>query len=198
MSYLSHDERHQMILETAVSIAFSEGLTAMTVRRIAQEAQIAVGQIHRHFSSASELKSEAFLLTVTQSLALMNKSGVQEDASALKMISWCLFTENLEEARHYSKLWKEAEVISYQDDVMRSAFRTALNQWHTELVYLLETGIKKGEFTVKRPTETVAWDCIAYSCGLDGIYNLRMENFGEKEYQTHTAAFLKSQLDIYQ
>lgn len=196
MSYLSHDERHQMILETAVNIAFSEGLTAMTVRKIAQEAQIAIGQIHRHFSSASELKAEAFLLTVTQSLSLLKESGAQEGSGALEMIGWCLFTENLEEARHYSKLWKEAEVISYQDDIMRNAFRTALNQWHGELVHLLETGVANGEFHVKRPTGMIAWDCIAYSCGLDGIYNLRMESFGENEYQTHTAAFLKSQLDI--
>lgn len=198
MSYLSHDERHQMILETAVTIAFSEGLTAMTVRRIAQEAGIAVGQIHRHFSSASELKAEAFLLTVTQSLALMKESGAQEGASALEMVGWCLFTENLEEARHYSKLWKEAEVISYQDDIMRSAFRTALKMWHSALVHLLETGVANGEFKIKRPAETISWDCIAYSCGLDGIYNLKMESFGENEYQTHTAAFLKSQLDIYE
>ena len=195
MSYLSHDERHRMILETAVKIAFSEGLTAMTVRRIAQEAQIAVGQIHRHFSSASELKSEAFLLTVTQSLAVVNESGAQEGASTLEMIGWCLFTENLEEARHYSKLWKEAEVISYQDDIMRNAFRSALNQWHHALVHLLETGIANGEFKVKRSPGSVAWDCIAYSCGIDGIYNLKMENFSENDYQVHTAAFLKSQLD---
>ena len=197
MAYLSHGERYQMILETAVKIAFTEGLAAMTVRRIAQEAQIAVGQIHRHFPSASKLKSEAFLLTVTQSLRLLKETGAQEGSGAMEMIRWCLFTENLEEARHYSKLWKEAEVISYQDDIMRDAFRTALNQWHSALVQLLERGIANDEFKVNRPTEKAAWDCIAYSYGIDGIYNLGMENLGEKEYLIHTTEFLKSQLDIY-
>lgn len=198
MSYLSHDERHRMILETAVKIAFSEGLTAMTVRRIAQEAEIAVGQIHRHFSSASELKAEAFLLTVTQSLELLNETGKNEGASCLEMIGWCLFTVNLEEARHYSQLWKEAEVLSYQDEIMRNAFRSGITQWHAALIHLLETGIANGEFKAKRPVASVAWDCIAYSCGLDGIYGLGMEGFSDEEYRTHTSAFLKSQLNVYE
>ncbi|WP_435929919.1 TetR family transcriptional regulator [Dryocola sp. BD613] len=198
MSYLSHDERRRMILETAVKIAFAEGLTAMTVRRIAQEAQIAVGQIHRHFSSASELKAEAFLLSVTQSLTLLNDTARREGAGSLAMLGWCLFTENLMEARHFSQLWKEAEVISYHDDVMRNAFRVGINQWHSALVHLLETGTANGEFKAKRPVASVAWDCIAFSCGLDGIYNLRMEGFGDNEYLTHTETFLKSQLDIYE
>jgi len=49
MSYYSREVRRQMILETAVNIAYQDGLSAMTVRRIAQEAQIAIGQIHHTF-----------------------------------------------------------------------------------------------------------------------------------------------------
>ncbi|MGK9175076.1 TetR family transcriptional regulator [Yokenella regensburgei] len=196
MSYLSHNERRRMILETAVKVAFADGLTAMTVRRIAQEAQIALGQIHRHFSSASELKAEAFLLSVTDSLALLKKSGCQENAGTLEMIGWCLFTKNIEEVRHYSQLWKEAEVLSYHDEVMLNALRKAIKEWHATLVDLLETGTKNGEFKTLRPIKSVAWDCIAYSCGLDGVLGLQFEEFGDNEYEMHTNAFLKSQLVI--
>ncbi|WP_039057207.1 TetR family transcriptional regulator [Enterobacter sp. Bisph1] len=196
MSYLSHDARRQMILETAVNIAFTEGLAAMTVRRVAQEAQIAVGQIHRHFASASDLKAEAFLLSVTQSLALLKDSGKTEGAGCLEMMSWSLVTSQFEELRHYSQLWKEAEVISWTDEAMLKGFRAATKEWHNVLVELLETGIANGEFTCKRPVDAVAWDCIAFSCGLDGIFSLKMEEFGDNEYQAHAEYFLKSQLDV--
>ena len=196
MSYLSHDERRKMILETAVKIAFTEGLGAMTVRRVAQEAQIAVGQIHRHFASASDLKAEAFLLTVTQSLAMQEEAGREENASCREMIGWSLVTSKYEEIRHFNKLWKEAELFSSHDEIMLEAFRTATKLWHTSLVELLETGIAKGEFISKRDVNSVAWDCIAFSCGLDAIFSLRLEEFGEDEYLRHADFFLKNQLDV--
>ena len=58
--YLNRDQRREMILQAAMQIALAEGFTAMTVRRIATEAQTSTGQVHHHFSSASHLKAEAF------------------------------------------------------------------------------------------------------------------------------------------
>ena len=60
MAYLNRDQRREMILQAAMQIALAEGFTAMTVRRIATEAQTSTGQVHHHFSSASHLKAEAF------------------------------------------------------------------------------------------------------------------------------------------
>lgn len=38
MSYLNRDERREVILQAAMRVALEEGLSGMTVRRIAQEA----------------------------------------------------------------------------------------------------------------------------------------------------------------
>lgn len=196
MSYYSREVRHQMILETAVNIAYQEGLSAMTVRRVAQEAQTAIGQIHHHFSSAGELRSEAFKLSVEQALNLLIDVGEKENASCLEMLSWCLFIEDHEEAHKYSKLWKEAEVISFNDENMRDAFRQVTKQWHTSIVNLLEKGASNNEFRYGRPKELIAWDFIAYSHGLDGIFSLGIEGFGHKEYKDSTEAFIRSQIEI--
>ncbi len=196
MSYYSREVRRQMILETAVNIAYQEGLSATTVRRIAQEAQIAVGQIHHHFSSADELRAEAFKLSVEQALNLLIEDGKKENASCLEMLHWCLFIENYEEAHKYSKLWKEAEVISFQDENMREAFRYVTKQWHTTIVNLLEKGALNSEFKYDRPKALIAWDFIAYSHGLDGIFALGLEEFGQKEYRENTEAFIRSQIEI--
>ncbi|SUU67665.1 transcriptional regulator [Acinetobacter baumannii] len=66
MAYLNRDQRREMILQAAMQIALTEGFTAMTVRRIATEAQTSTGQVHHHFSSASHLKAEAFLKLMEQ------------------------------------------------------------------------------------------------------------------------------------
>ncbi|VDZ78933.1 TetR family transcriptional regulator [Salmonella bongori] len=61
MSYLNRDERREVILQAAMRVALEEGFAAMTVRRIASEADVAAGQVHHHFSSAGELKALAFV-----------------------------------------------------------------------------------------------------------------------------------------
>lgn len=43
MSYLNRDERREVILQAAMRVALEEGFTAMTVRRIATEAQVSTG-----------------------------------------------------------------------------------------------------------------------------------------------------------
>lgn len=196
MSYLSRDVRRQMILEAAVKVAYEEGLSAMTVRRIAEEAQTATGQIHHHFASAAELKAETFKLSVDQALTLLNDTGKQENASYMEMLTWCLFIENHEEARPYSKLWKEAEVISYHDETMHDAFRLVTRQWHEAIMKILEKGSFHGEFKYERPKELIAWDLIAYSHGLDGIFNLGIKEFGQKEYMDSAETFIRSQFTL--
>lgn len=52
MSYLTKDERREVILQAAIRVALEDGFTGMTVRRIASEAQVATGQVHHHFASA--------------------------------------------------------------------------------------------------------------------------------------------------
>lgn len=47
MSYLNRDERREVILQAAMRVALEEGFSAMTVRRIAAEAHVATGQVHR-------------------------------------------------------------------------------------------------------------------------------------------------------
>ncbi|ESJ83949.1 TetR family transcriptional regulator [Salmonella enterica subsp. enterica serovar Braenderup str. CFSAN000756] len=72
MSYLNRDERREVILQAAMRVALAEGFAAMTVRRIASEADVAAGQVHHHFSSAGELKALAFVhLSILSAPCLM-------------------------------------------------------------------------------------------------------------------------------
>ncbi len=57
MAYLNRDQRREMILQAAMQVALAEGFTAMTVRRIATEAQTSTGQVHHHFFFGISFKS---------------------------------------------------------------------------------------------------------------------------------------------
>lgn len=73
MSYLNRDERREVILQAAMRVALAEGFAAMTVRRIASEADVAAGQVHHHFKLWREAQiladrdphiRDAYLLTM--------------------------------------------------------------------------------------------------------------------------------------
>ena len=58
MNYLNREERRAMILSAAKQVALQDGLSGLTVRRVAAEAQVSTGQVHHHFQSSSHLKAE--------------------------------------------------------------------------------------------------------------------------------------------
>jgi AcrR family transcriptional regulator len=64
MVYLSKNKRKQQIIESAIKLVLSEGLNALSVRKLAEKAKFSVSQIHYHFDSIHDLKSQVFLKLV--------------------------------------------------------------------------------------------------------------------------------------
>jgi len=112
MAYLNRDQRREMILQAAMQIALAEGFTAMTVRRIATEAQTSTGQVHHHFSSASHLKAEAFLKLMEQLDAI---EQTLKTTSQFQRLFILLGAENIDRLQPYLRLWNEAELLIEQD-----------------------------------------------------------------------------------
>ena len=78
MHYLQRDERREGIMQAAMRLALRGGFSAMTVRQIAREAQVAAGQLHHHFASIGELKSQVFIRLIRE---MLDMPLVAEDAS---------------------------------------------------------------------------------------------------------------------
>lgn len=91
MSYLNRDERRELILQAAMRVALEEGFAAMTVRRIATEAQVSTGQVHHHFTSAGELKSLAFVQLIR---TLLDAELVSANASFRERLHAMLGSED--------------------------------------------------------------------------------------------------------
>ena len=192
MSYLNRDERREVILQAAMRVALEEGFSAMTVRRIAAEAHVATGQLHHHFASAGELKSQAFVRLIR---TLLDAELVSEDASFRERLHAMLGSEDggLEP---YIKLWREAQVVAGKDPEIKSAYLLTMRMWHEETANIITPGQKAGEFSSAPDAADVAWRLIALVCGLDGMYILGIEEMADPAFDRHLDRMITQELFI--
>ncbi|MFW1939910.1 TetR family transcriptional regulator [Acinetobacter junii] len=191
MAYLNKDQRREMILQAAMNIALNEGFSAMTVRRIATEAQTSTGQVHHHFASNSHLKAEAFVKLMQQ----LDEIETQViTTSYLQRVSLLLGCENIEQVQPYLRLWNEAEVLIDQDVEIKNAYNIAMQDWHTSIVNMIEEGKAANEFSFRSKSQDIAWRLIAFVCGLEGIYKLGLNGLNDLDFKRHTEAILQAEL----
>ena len=181
MSYLNRDERREVILQAAMRVALEEGFTAMTVRRIATEAQVSTGQVHHHFTSAGELKSLAFVQLIR---TLLDAELVSANASFRERLHAMLGSED-GGFEPYIKLWREAQVLADKDPEIKSAYLLTMRMWHEETAAIITQGQSAGEFSAIPDAAEVAWRLIALVCGLDGIYVLGIEEMADPAFEHH-------------
>lgn len=181
MSYLNRDERREVILQAAMRVALKEGFTAMTVRRIATEAQVSTGQVHHHFTSAGELKSLAFVQLIR---TLLDAEQVSDNASFRERLHAMLGSED-GGFEPYIKLWREAQVLADKDPEIKSAYLLTMRMWHEETAAIITQGQSAGEFSAIPDAAEVAWRLIALVCGLDGIYVLGIEEMADPAFERH-------------
>ena len=193
MNYLNREQRRGMILDAAKRVALQDGLNGLTVRRIATEAQVSTGQVHHHFKSSSHLKAEVFI-------ELMNQLNEVEDQiktnSSFERISLLLGFENIEQTQPYLRLWNEAEILIVQDQEIKKAYNTTMEQWHLALVSAIEHGITQQEFkiSISNSSQDISWRLIAFVCGLEGIYQLGLRGLDEHSFKHHVETILKLEL----
>lgn len=170
MVYLCKEDRKAAILLAAARIALNEGLAATTVRRVASEADTAVGQVHHHFSSASALRAEAYRLVMRnlqQSLASSNAC-----LTPLERIQLYLIDAKDEKYIRSIRLWREAMLLTEQDELMRNAFASSLSDWHNMVRQVIDEGRQSGDFVDGECADNIAWRLIGLSSSLDGMARL--------------------------
>ena len=190
MSYLNKDERREVILQAAMRVALEDGFSAMTVRRIATEAKVATGQVHHHFTSAGELKSQAFVRLIR---TLLDAELVAEDATWRTRLHAALGTDD-RGFEPYIKLWREAQILADKDPEIKSAYLLTMRMWHEETVTIIESGLAAGEFTLASDPADIAWRLIALVCGLDGMYVLGIQEMADPAFDRHLDRMIELEL----
>lgn len=190
MRYLSKDERREAILQAAMRVALAEGLTAMTVRRIAAEAGVATGQVHHHFTSGGELKSLAFVRLIR---ALLDADVVGENASWRERLHAMLGSDD-GGFEPYIRLWREAQLLASRDADIKSAYVMTMEMWHQEIVAIIRAGAEANAFTLTDRAENIAWRLIGLVCGLDGMYVLNMPEMDDAAFNQHLDKLISLEL----
>ncbi|MCU6684807.1 TetR family transcriptional regulator [Leclercia sp. H6W5] len=190
MSYLSKDERREEIMQAAMRVALSEGFTAMTVRRIATEAKVATGQVHHHFASAGELKSQAFIRLIRN---LLDAEVVAENASWREKLHAMLGSDD-RSFEPYIRLWREAQLLAARDSEIKGAYVLTMEMWHQETVAIIRAGEQQNAFRLKDTPENIAWRLIGLVCGLDGLYVLSMPEMDDAAFNRHLETLITLEL----
>ncbi|KQC98473.1 TetR family transcriptional regulator [Acinetobacter soli] len=193
MNYLNREERRAMILSAAKQAALQDGLSGLTVRRVAAEAQVSTGQVHHHFQSSSHLKAEVFVELMDQLNEI--EDGI-ETSNQMVRIRLILGYEDTEQTQAYLRLWNEAEVLMQQDEQIRLAYQLTMQHWHAALIKEIQTGVMLKQFkdlTMPQIHE-VAWRLIAFVCGLDGIFKIGLQGFEESSFKHHVQIMLDYEL----
>ncbi len=178
MSYLNKSERKKFILDIAKSIALEDGLSTLTVRKIAEQASLSVGLIHHHFSSIQELKSEVFIQLAYQNLDMshLTESSTWEE-KLLDMLGFLNTTEDLP----YIRLWNEAEQISQNNTEFAKVYWIAIEVWHSHIVKLLRLIKLRNE---QENLNEVAWQLIGTTLGFERLSQFNNDVFS-LEYMSH-------------
>ncbi|WP_342320653.1 TetR family transcriptional regulator [Kosakonia sp. BYX6] len=190
MRYLNRDDRREVILKAAMRVALAEGFSAMTVRRIASEAGVATGQVHHHFTSANELKSQAFIRLIAE---LLEVEVVPASAPWREQLHSMLGSDEggLEP---YVHLWREALLLASKEPEIKGAYLLTMEMWHVKVVQLIEQGRAAGEFSDNDSAQNIAWRLIALVCGMDGICVLGMPDVDEAAFKRHLAVMIEKEL----
>lgn len=190
MSYLSRDERRELILKAAMRVALSDGFAGMTVRRIANEAGVATGQVHHHFSSGAELKAQAFVRVMGEMLEV----DVLPESASWRERLHAMLGSNEDGFDPYIRLWREAQVLASKEPELKGAYRLTMEMWYEKVVAIINAGVTAGEFIRHDSTENIAWRLIALVCGLDGIYVLGMPDVDDAAFDRHLDGMIHREL----
>jgi len=190
MGYLNREARRESVIEAAMSVALSEGFSAMTVRHIARVAGIAAGQVHHHFTSSMALKVETFLRLTHQSLDLEHAPPMH---SWREKLYWTLGIDNPEIER-YPRLFNEAEALSRHEPEMQQAWIKSMEMWHYATVQIISDGANEKEFHLNDSAENIAWRIIAFVSGLDGIARLNLPGIDNDAFRRHVDIVINNEL----
>lgn len=192
MAYLARSERRTTILEAAISIAMKEGLTAATVRRVAQETGTAFGQIHHHFRSVAEMRAEVFATLSRRSLEERSRkhAGDAPNDRLLALLGYFDTDRDIQENR----LWNEAMLVAEQDGLMKAAFAESIRVWQLEIKAVIETGQSAGMFAGSASPEDSAWRLIGLSNGLYGLMPYETLGFSKETFNRHIRTAIEHEL----
>lgn len=167
MSYMKRDDRRSSIVDAAMEIALSDGLSAVTVRAIAGALKVSPGQIHHNFESISEIKAEAFRAAVLR-ISTLGGDKLLSAPPHEKLFEALVGNRETWDAQA-ACLWNEALTVAHQDSHVRGVLHTLLLEWIDQITMLVQEGQESGHFQKTDSADQIANRLVVVVVGLDRL-----------------------------
>jgi AcrR family transcriptional regulator len=140
-------ERHGELLARAVTISQAEGLSEVTLRRVATDLGVTPGLVSHYFSSAEQLIAAAFC---TAASADLNEARSRVDAATTPTAKISALMDYVldDVSEDASALWLDAWSLGRRNPTLAAEAATLTDDWLEFIGAIVRTGATTGEFVV--------------------------------------------------
>lgn len=158
-------ERSAEIVTAATALAREQGLSALTLRSVADRAGVASSLIAHYHPAVDDLVARVYTDLVEAELAEVHGlvSRVESAASRFGSLLETLLDGSREDL---TVVWVEGWAMSRRNDALARAVRVQMGRWHRLVAGIVDDGIAEGVFTVD-DAAGVAWQLLGMIDGLN-------------------------------
>ncbi|WP_225859311.1 TetR/AcrR family transcriptional regulator [Streptomyces albicerus] len=159
------EQRAAEIRATARELALADGLSAMTLRAVAQQAGVTPALVAHYEPSMEALTAETFAVIVREEIADV-KAAVAALAAPTERVGYVLHTLLDGSRDEVTAVWVDAWSLGRRMDLLARAVREQTDAWQQLLRDLIVAGRDAGEFVTDDP-DSVAWLVLGMIDGLN-------------------------------
>ena len=140
-------ERHGELLAKAVAISQAEGLSAVTLRRVATDLGVTPGLVSHYFSAAEQLIAAAFRTAAVADLAEARTrvDAAQSPTAKIDALMNYVLDDVSEEA---SALWLDAWSLGRRNPTLAAEATALTEDWLEFIGDVVSEGARSGDFSV--------------------------------------------------
>jgi AcrR family transcriptional regulator len=140
-------ERHGELLAKAVELAAAEGLSAVTLRRVAADLGVTPGLVSHYFSSAEQLITAAFRSAAVADLAEA-RSRIDAAPTALAKMDALMDYVLDDSSDDAGALWLDAWSLGRRNPALATEANDLTDEWLICIADIVRAGRRDGEFAV--------------------------------------------------
>ncbi|MFB7221430.1 TetR/AcrR family transcriptional regulator [Streptomyces sp. NPDC056227] len=146
-------DRRAEIVDAAATVALTEGLECITLRRIGEELDVRPGLISHYFPAVEDLVGEAFGSAASAELDRLVPAD-RPDGTPVQHLARFFAHATGEAYDDISRLWINARHLSRYRPVLRDRVGTQEEAWRGRLEGLIREGVARGDFRTEDPYVT--------------------------------------------
>ncbi|MFD4960320.1 TetR/AcrR family transcriptional regulator [Microbacterium sp. NPDC058389] len=158
-------ERAAEIVAAATAVAREQGLSALTLRSVAERAEITSGLVAHYQPSMDELVARVYTDLVEEEVRDVERVVARADDPAVRL--GILIDTLMDGAREeLTVVWVEGWAMARRSDALAAAVQAQMQRWQALVEGIVTEGCRAGAFSTAEPDE-VAWELIGMIDGLN-------------------------------